>query len=527
MDAAELERLLPTFAKMCDHYNCQGSAEYGFYGTSPFLCVAHRLAGMICFDQGDHLCNMNSCSTDVDISSADESFSPVKEQNKSKTKPKHNRQSKQWTEKSRFDSNSSQLLNVSSTFAIPVCVHYLRHADNTPFKKLKSYKGLKSHVQQFYCQAYCRFQCPFEVKLEWFHETGVAVLSFREAHVHDYTADKEDVYEKSWGIAPHVQQFITKLVTKDKRTKPKAILRIIREEGIVPKPEVGQLRNYVKRIRDSLCSSLPKEDYSSLFKWIQDHQYSENLQDDEMFVLPGAVLPESLLWDDASRTRVIFCISTKCLLRNAVYQQDTTQPTIQLSDGTFNLLANGWPTLVLGTVDWDHKFKLEALGVSSHHDEGAFQQMYESTSAGVALICPGRILKADYTMQDGAREIFNATNTVLKPKVVASCLFHAAQAIEKKKGEFKDKNAYKAFRANFKTLQSVQSQTIFHNAASLLIEKWNRKEPAIAAWYDDEYLTWRQTSYCCATPPGVPGTNNPNENFNGKLKLEGTERERG
>ena len=90
---------------------------------------------------------------------------------------------------------------------------------------------------------------------------------------------------------------------------------------------------------------------------------------------------------------------------------------LQVCDGTFNLLANGSPTLVLGTLDWDHKFRLEGIGYTSHHDEEAFTALYKSAAAGIALIAPGRTLKGDYTMQDGAREIsiFNASTNVLAP----------------------------------------------------------------------------------------------------------------
>ena len=129
--------------------------------------------------------------------------------------------------------------------------------------------------------------------------------------------------------------------------------------------------------------------------------------------------------------------------------------------------------------------------------------MYRSVSQGIALVCPGRTLLADYTMQDGAREIYNATQTVLDPKVAGSCLFHAAQAIEKRKAEFKSKASFAAFKLDFKKLQGVQSTVIFHHAASLFIALWDPKEPKVAAWFDDEYLKWRQPFYPAATPAGI------------------------
>jgi hypothetical protein len=448
-------------------------------------------------------------------------YSPIKQYPQ---KPRFQRTFRNWVEVKKLSLDLVQLRELSITSVIPKCIMELRHEDKTSIRYKKTQDLKEKFVQQFYCAAKTRFGCPFEAKLETFVDDGYSVLSQTEDHVHDYSADKEQHHEVPRGIAIHVQEFIKTVLMSNGKIRPKDIMRKIRDAKILPKPEMSQIKNFLARVRNELFSSLKTDDYGSLVRWIADNQFHEHLAEDEMFVLPGAVYPESLEWDDVSRIRLVFVLSTKALLRNIIHQQDSTMPNLQVCDGTFNLLANGSPTLVLGTLDWDHKFRLEGIGYTSHHDEEAFTALYKSAAAGTALIAAGRTLKGDYTMQDGAREIFNASTKVLAPKVIGSCLFHAAQAIENKKAEFSSKQSFNDFKKDFKILQAVSSSTIFHHAATLFIGKWDCKEPAISAWYDDNYLKWRQTFYPAATPPGIPATNNANENFNGCLKLEGTQR---
>lgn len=111
------------------------------------------------------------------------------------------------------------------------------------------------------------------------------------------------------------------------------------------------------------------------------HRYKENLADEEMFVLPDPLLPEDISWVQ-SQWKIVAVLSTKKLLRNAILQQDSSQPSFVSVDGTYSLLANGWPTLVVGTIDWHHKFCLIGIAVSSNEDEECFEAALQSLSKG-------------------------------------------------------------------------------------------------------------------------------------------------
>ena len=85
---------------------------------------------------------------------------------------------------------------------------------------------------------------------------------------------------------------------------------------------------------------------SCFFEWLKfkAHEYKDSLEDDEMFVLPGAILSEHVESNSLYISYRVLCVlSTRALLRNALVglaQQDSSQATFLSMDGTYNLLAN-------------------------------------------------------------------------------------------------------------------------------------------------------------------------------------------
>jgi hypothetical protein len=118
---------------------------------------------------------------------------------------------------------------------------------------------------------------------------------------------------------------------------------------------------------------------------------------------------------------------------NALKQQESCSHAFVDIDGTYNLVSNGWPVLIFGTVDLNHKFRCIAVALSSHEDERSFTVAIESISTAISTTAPDCSFKADFTMQDGSLAIYNSTVDSLKPEGVASCWFHVKQAVHKKK----------------------------------------------------------------------------------------------
>jgi hypothetical protein len=171
-------------------------------------------------------------------------------------------------------------------------------------------------------------------------------------------------------------------------------------------------------------------------------------------------------------------------------------------------------------------------------------------------------------MQDGAPAIFNAVNKILKPQKALSCWFHVKQALHKKKQNFPTVNEesyryfisllffshlldvqlyfffsilgkclflgiafswcpeHRHFAADVDKLHAAQTETEFHEGATLFVKKWKAINQDMVNWFDDEYFGWRQNFYACCSPPGIPATNNSQECFHNLLKKDGSARKR-
>jgi hypothetical protein len=498
------------------------TAEYNFEGNlKGTLCIVHKMKGMArifasesdyaveMFHISDRDKNASDSEEEFDHHKSDDDFSPIKQ-----PPAKKSRTRKEWVFVSSADSGEDAKI---------LCMEK-QHQDKTPMLIMQTKHLKDTFFSEFYCGARAKFGCTFQVKYVGNKNEGKPFSVYvvgSHTHSYDEVSHRDD--GSAWGIAKHVQEFIKTCVADLK--KPKRILREIREQGIAPKPSLKQIQNFCARVRETVQSEFPEENIGELVKWVRDHQYNPDIAEDEPFVLPGAVLPEHLAWEGNADVRVIFVLSTKKLLNNAVIQQASEMATICCSDATYNLLFNKWPVLAMGTLDWAHKFRTISLGVSSHQDQAAFEVLFASTTEGIQLV-HGILYQPTYTLQDGAKEIYNASKQVLKPKEIGSCYFHCIQSVVKRKHKFQTMENFQEFLNNVQTLHASQSKEEYHNAAMLFISKWNDREPEHSAWFDDEYFTWRQTFFAALTPPGLPAANCSQEAFHGVLKPDCTQRDR-
>jgi hypothetical protein len=77
------------------------------------------------------------------------------------------------------------------------------------------------------------------------------------------------------------------------------------------------------------------------------------------------------------------------------------------------------------------------------------------------------------------------------------------------------------FTNDLDLLHGSQSEQEYHHGADSLYNKSSELEADITKWFDSEYFDWRQPFYACLTPPGIPSTNDPQDNNNRLLKKFG------
>jgi hypothetical protein len=390
-------------------------------------------------------------------------------------------------------------------------------------------------ADKYFCEWFCagknRFGCSFSCKIIVNFSDETAAIFTAGSHVHcedKHATQKRKSKTGAWGIAPNHRHFIQTKIGEGQTAKQ--ILKLMRKENLEPLPSYQQLCNFISVTRKELFSEFAEDDLGTFSKWLDRNGYREDLADDEMFVLPDPLLPEEISWGQGN-LKIVAALSTKTLLTNAIHQQDSSQPSFVTVDGTYSLLANGWPTVVLGTVDWNHMFRCVGIAISSNEDEECFDAAIQSISKGITVIHPGRSLKpsnsgAMYTMQDGAKAIFNAVTTNINPKIAMNCWFHMKQSLHKRKSGFDIEANYSKFAADVECLHAAQSKTEFDHGASLFMEKWTALEPTMAVWMQEEYFRWRQYFYASCSQPGLPSVNNSQESFHKWMKEHGTSRKR-
>jgi hypothetical protein len=336
----------------------------------------------------------------------------------------------------------------------------LQHTDGTRFFNRQQKVQPASLSLVHYCGARARFGCAFEAKM-CFKQSPYHCAVYRSLEhchnvdLHSTEAGKKSSKSGAWGIAHHLRPFIEEKVLQN--LSPKEIHRAIRDANLKPKPSIQQLQNFAAKIRKTHQTELTSEDLGSFVDWVRSNPYKSELADDELFVLPDAVLPQDVSWqaDVKQKTQIVCALSTKTLLHNAVKQQDSFVAAFLCIDGTYNLLENSWPCLVIGTVDLNHHFRLIAIAISSAEDEAAFAAVLKGISSGISLCFPGRNLSAKFTMQDGSIAIYNATRLELNPKDVLSCWFHVKQQVRKRKHEFQSVESFQEFNNDLDLLQVI------------------------------------------------------------------------
>jgi hypothetical protein len=159
-------------------------------------------------------------------------------------------------------------------------------------------------------------------------------LHMKTAGSHAHTLDVHAVSQKksksgSWGISPTVKPLINQQLQLGPAT---LILRQMRNANMTHIPGYAQLSNYSIVARKKHFSELPQDDMGTFLSWLHNNSYKDSLADDELFVLPNALVPETV--DPMNPDiKIVAVLSTRALLRNRIRQQHTSMPSFLSCDG--------------------------------------------------------------------------------------------------------------------------------------------------------------------------------------------------
>ena len=103
---------------------------------------------------------------------------------------------------------------------------------------------------------------------------------------------------------------------------------------------------------------------------------NENREDHDAMIIGHNLDPEN------------FCLvfTSSCLLKNIIHQALTSSVRYMRLDGTYKLNILGYPLLIVGTQDLNHKFRLIRMAISKHEREKDYKFLLEGLKTSIRKI---------------------------------------------------------------------------------------------------------------------------------------------
>ena len=196
-------------------------------------------------------------------------------------------------------------------------------------------------------------------------------------------------------------------------------------------------------------------------------------------------------------------------------------------DATYKITVLGYPLLIIGTQDIEHRFRPIAMALSKHERQKYYEFILRNINAALEkYYCYS--WKVDFVMGDASESIYNASIAVFgNSHRHGMCSVHVFRNVEKKIASFVPTKFRKDLRSDLKFLENLPSTSLFEAGIKLFEEKWEGRIPEFLdyffnEWIDSKFCYW----YRGAIPVGFSHTNNGIEAFNSSIKKKYTNWER-
>ena len=258
--------------------------------------------------------------------------------------------------------------------------------------------------------------------------------------------------------------------------KPDKILENLTKEPGLTIPLKANLNNFLWTTRTQLFGK-SNMNLGELASWCLEH-YEVPENPDEGFVVDYNIFfpddePNDRRGDfeidpKTKKPDVFrFFVTSKRLLKYAANAQ-----VLLHTDGTYSLIWQGFPVIILGTSDCDRTFHPLGISVCSKEAHFDYKFVFNSLIFGRERINE-EPLGPLALMADAAGAI---TNGFLESSLIhlirAMCWFHCKNAVDKKLNAISDKIIRAEIISEICILQLCQTPTIFEAGVKLFILKW-------------------------------------------------------
>lgn len=275
-----------------------------------------------------------------------------------------------------------------------------------------------------------------------------------------------------------------------------------------PNPQPRQIEYRLKLFRNADIK--PVINLGDLMKWCGENSaYPSN--PNEAFVVAYECSP---IFDEM---KFRFCLSTPNMLEKFINLDKIC------IDATYKLNWNGFPLVVLGTVDRKKRFHPLLYACTSHETTDDYAFVFESVRNAIEIFFE-EAFEPTTLIADGAMAIRNAFYKVFKSaRLDIMCFAHVIRNIRKR--TFVMKNNKQLIIDDIRKIQSAPNRATFEMMSKLFCEKWVNLESNFIEYFQCQWLgplaNWFEGAAIY-----TPSTNNALESHNATIKRKITLRRR-
>ena len=267
-----------------------------------------------------------------------------------------------------------------------------------------------------------------------------------------------------------------------------------------PNPNLRQIEYRLKVFRNREVK--PMVDIGDVMQWCEDNS-SYPSDDNQPFVLGS----ECSSVNEPFSFR--FCLTTPLLLQFFI-----GLTTIAI-DVTYKLNWNGYPLIVLGTLDRQKKFHPLLYACTSSETTQDYSFVFETLRNGIEVLL-GEKFQPEILIADGADSIRNAFyGSFESAKKDIMCFAHVLRNINKRK--FSNKTVKSLIFDDIRKMQAAASRPIFNMMSKLFCEKWRNDERDFVEYFEKQWLGVHSNWFEGAAQ-FTPSTNNGVESHNASIK---------
>lgn len=300
----------------------------------------------------------------------------------------------------------------------------------------------------------------------------VCVFKSNNEHEHD-TLHEEDRSNK---VSHEMQKFIVN--QRKKNMSADNIIKSINEMKeqhnlFVHEKTPNRKQIYYLIEKNRLAETPPIISLGELIEWCEKHS-TVPLDEDIPYVIGFEHSSEG------EDRRFRFVISTQRLLKNCI---GITQLCV---DATYKLNWQGYPFLVVGTVDRWKKFHALAFACCTNETTEDFAFMFHSMIDAVKLLFD-ETLAPEILIADGAYSIRNAfTEVFLSAVLVIMCFAHVVRNVRKR--PLKNNKHRASIMKNISIMNLASTVDKFEGLSKLFIKKWSKSEPDFTTYFANQWL---------------------------------------